>query len=74
MTYTEAANDLVHAICTHYDVDPKNVRDIHITPRAITIDLYELNNEGRKFIKEDGNVAIRRRTLPFEYTPAHGVF
>lgn len=42
-------------------VDKNLVRSMEITPGAVIVTLYETNADGKKFIRDDGYVAIASR-------------
>ena len=65
--YDRTAMALINELCERLGVDAKLVRSITITPNAITADVFLVNDQGSKFIKDDGHPALETQVLPFSY-------
>ncbi len=69
MTLTQAqlfglqARDIVQSL----DLNPDLVRTITLSPRSVTVELYETNEHGRRFVGADGQVALRKIVRPLEW-------
>lgn len=66
-TYNDVASELVRAVCVELGVEPRNARSVHVGLRSIDVEVYDLNEEGSKFIADDGRAAITVHTLQFRY-------
>ena len=71
--YDQTAMVLLNELCERMGVDAKLVRSITITPKAITADVFLVNEQGSKFVKDDGHVALETQVLPFSYVVSGGV-
>lgn len=54
----------VFAICRMLGADPDLVRHIGIDPGGVTITTYRLNEQGRKYVGDRGDVAELVTTIP----------
>lgn len=52
----------VTAICERLGLDPNQVGRIDIHPATVTAEVY-LERDGKKYITDDGNAAIERRSF-----------
>lgn len=53
--------DLVNELCGRFYVEPANVARVVIDPHAVTLDIYKLNDEGRKYtVDADGQPCAGR--------------
>jgi len=71
--YDQTAMALINELCERLGVDAKLVRSITITPTAITADVFLTNDQGSKFVKDDGHVALETQVLPFSYVVSGGM-
>jgi hypothetical protein len=67
VTPQDAAAQLVDALVAFDGVEPHNIKSIVVDPLAITLETFEVDSEGRKFIQSGGDVATATRRLPFRY-------
>lgn len=52
--------DTVTALCEALGVDKRNVVRIDIRPADITLDTYEVDEDGKPYFNDDGRRAMRR--------------
>jgi hypothetical protein len=54
----------VFALCRAFDVDPNVVRSLTLTPTSAEIEVFLRNEDGKKFIRPDGFVAMETIRFP----------
>jgi hypothetical protein len=58
---------LARNLCHELNLEPDLVRSILVEPRSVTATVHELNDNERKFVNSDGDVALRTITRPLEF-------
>ena len=54
----------IESLVTELGLEPHTIRTITIDPRTITVEAFALNEDGAKFIRNDGNVATHTLRYP----------
>lgn len=52
------------AICRMLGADPNDTKHIEVTPSAVTVTTYRNNEQGHRYVGEDGEVAMQVNTIP----------
>ena len=50
----------VNEICTRLGLEAKNVARLDISPKDLQAEVYKLNEQGSKYVDEDGDPAKER--------------
>ena len=59
--YNDVAHDFLYSVCEELGVKPQQVREIRFGRNEISVDVYDLNEEGKKFMNTE-RVFISRHT------------
>jgi hypothetical protein len=48
----------VSGICSQLGIEPALVRRLDVTPTSVTAEVYKRNEQGSKYVDEDGEAAV----------------
>lgn len=66
--YDAVAKALVDEVCQRLEIDPHFLAALLVTPKQIQVEIFAKNEDGHKYVGQDGKVAVERRSLPFSYS------